>query len=78
MIVFGGTGVGKSSFVNDASRGNLVVGHDLRSSTKEAQSGPIFMLDGRAVQLFDTPGFDDTTLTDTEVLQSISTFLVDL
>lgn len=64
--------------MNDASRGSLTVGHDLKSSTKEAQSGPIFMLDGRPVQLFDTPGFDDTTLTDTEVLQGITTFLLDL
>jgi predicted GTPase len=42
------------------------------------QAGPIFFVGGRAVQLFDTPGFDDTKLTDTEILQQISEFLLDM
>ncbi|CAE6352844.1 unnamed protein product [Rhizoctonia solani] len=78
VIVFGGTGVGKTSFVNDASGSNLQVGHGLPSCTKAVQAGPVFTIDGRAVQLFDTPGFDDTTLTDTEILRSISEFLLNL
>ncbi|CAE7189157.1 unnamed protein product [Rhizoctonia solani] len=80
FIVFGGTGVGKTSFVNDASgsASNLQIGHDLPSCTKTVQAGPIFSIDGRAVQLFDTPGFDDTTLTDTEILQQIAQFLLNL
>jgi GTP1/Obg family GTP-binding protein len=64
-----------TQFVNDASRANLEVGHDLKSSTKQVQAGPIFQLDGRNVQLFDTPGFDDTTLTDTQILKGIAVFL---
>ncbi|CAE6399919.1 unnamed protein product [Rhizoctonia solani] len=78
VIVFGGTGVGKTSFVNDASRSNLRIGHDLESCTKAVQPGPIFSISGRAIQLFDTPGFDDTTLTDTEILQQIAEFLLNL
>ncbi|CAE6491248.1 unnamed protein product [Rhizoctonia solani] len=73
VIVFGGTG-----FVNDASRSNLQIGHDLPSCTKAVQAGPVFSIEGRAVQLFDTPGFDDTTLTDTEILQQIVEFLLNL
>ncbi|CUA70610.1 hypothetical protein RSOLAG22IIIB_09034 [Rhizoctonia solani] len=78
FVVFGGTGVGKTSFVNDASSSNLQIGHDLPSCTKVVQAGPIFSIEGRAVQLFDTPGFDDTTLTDTEILQQIAEFLLSL
>jgi hypothetical protein len=32
-------------------------------------------MDGRAVELLDTPGFDDTSKSDTETLQSILTWL---
>ncbi|CAE6462514.1 unnamed protein product [Rhizoctonia solani] len=78
VMVFGGTGVGKTSFVNDASRSNLQIGHDLPSCTKIVQVGPIFSFDGRTIQLIDTPGFDDTTLTDTEILQQIAEFLLRL
>ncbi|KAH7339986.1 hypothetical protein B0J17DRAFT_716972 [Rhizoctonia solani] len=77
FMVFGGTGVGKTSFVNDASGANLRIGHDLPSCTKAVQAGPIFSVESRAVQLVDTPGFDDTTLTDTEILQQIAEFLLD-
>ncbi|KAG9098474.1 hypothetical protein FRC06_006351 [Ceratobasidium sp. 370] len=75
IVVFGSTGVGKSTFVNDASRADLQVGHGLASSTKEVQTSPVFQLNGRSVQLYDTPGFDDTSLTDTEILKRIAEFL---
>ncbi|KAG9091370.1 hypothetical protein FS749_016592 [Ceratobasidium sp. UAMH 11750] len=75
IVVFGSTGVGKSTFVNDASRADLTIGHGLASSTKEVQTSPVFQLNGRSVQLFDTPGFDDTSLTDTEILKRIADFL---
>ncbi|KAF8746784.1 50S ribosome-binding GTPase [Rhizoctonia solani] len=65
-------------FVNDASGSNLQIGHDLPSCTKAVQAGPVFFINDRAVQIFDTPGFDDTTLTDTEILRSISEFLLRL
>ena len=34
-----------------------------------------FHLDGRSVVLIDTPGFDDTTRSDTDVLKMIAAFL---
>jgi len=34
-----------------------------------------FNLDGRRVVLFDTPGFDDTTQSDADVLRTIAAFL---
>ena len=36
---------------------------------------PPFVLDGRHVTLIDTPGFDDTARSDTEILKQISAFL---
>ena len=34
-----------------------------------------FNIDGRRVVLIDTPGFDDTSLSDTDVLKMIAAFL---
>ncbi|KAF8602528.1 hypothetical protein BDV93DRAFT_443727 [Ceratobasidium sp. AG-I] len=73
--MFGGTGVGKSSFVNDASGGNLEVGHDLYSCTKEVAKSPVFELDGRRVVLIDTPGFDDNEVSDVGTLKRIAAFM---
>ena len=36
---------------------------------------PQFTVDGRPVELIDTPGFNDTVMDDADVLQSISAFL---
>ncbi|QRV94469.1 50S ribosome-binding GTPase [Ceratobasidium sp. AG-Ba] len=72
IFVFGGTGVGKSTFVNDASRAGLGVGHDLTSHTKDVQTSPVFQVDNRNVQLYDTPGFDDTNMTDTDILKVLA------
>lgn len=48
---------------------------DLESCTPEVQLANEFTLDGRQVLLIDTPGFDDTTKSDTEILKNIATFL---
>ncbi|TDL17317.1 hypothetical protein BD410DRAFT_843755 [Rickenella mellea] len=77
IAVMGATGSGKSSFVNLASQANHKVGHGLRSCTSDiAVAGP-FELDGSSVTLIDTPGFDDTTQTDTDILNLIATFLAE-
>jgi predicted GTPase len=34
-----------------------------------------FELDGRSITLIDTPGFDDTTKSDTDILKMIAGFL---
>lgn len=58
-----------------ASGGNLAVGGDLESCTSVVQMGKPFELDGRRVLLVDTPGFDDTRTSNTDVLAMISAFL---
>ena len=47
----------------------------LESCTAEVQVADEFTLDGRTVTLIDTPGFDDTTKSDTEILKIIAFFL---
>ncbi|KAG8684824.1 hypothetical protein FRC08_013466, partial [Ceratobasidium sp. 394] len=73
--IFGATGTGKTTFVNDASGGDLQVGDDLQACTQDVATSNNFQLDGRDICLIDTPGFDDTELSDTEILKRISGFL---
>ena len=47
----------------------------LESCTAEVQLSDVFTLDGREVVLIDTPGFDDTSKSDAEILQTIAAFL---
>jgi len=61
--------------VNQASGSCLAVGDDLDSCTSSIQVTEEFVLDGRRVVLIDTPGFDDTCKSDTDVLKSIAAFL---
>ncbi|KAG8718281.1 hypothetical protein FRC09_012904 [Ceratobasidium sp. 395] len=77
IAIFGATGTGKTTFVNDASGGSLVVGHGAHACTQDVSRSPTFEVDGRQVVLFDTPGFDDTHLSDTEVLKRIAGFLAE-
>lgn len=62
-------------FINSASGGNLRVGQGLKSCTSKVQIASTFELDGRDVTLIDTPGFDDTTRSDAEILRMIAAFL---
>jgi predicted GTPase len=61
--------------VNQVSKSYLKVGDDLESCTSKIQVSEEFVLDGRRVVLVDTPGFDDTNKSDTDVLKSIAAFL---
>ncbi|KAF8551121.1 hypothetical protein OG21DRAFT_1369437, partial [Imleria badia] len=72
--VMGATGSGKSTFINLASGSNLAVSDSLESCTIDVETSA-FLLDGRTVTLIDTPGFDDTTRSDTDVLKSITDYL---
>ncbi|KAG1747167.1 uncharacterized protein EDB91DRAFT_72861 [Suillus paluster] len=47
----------------------------LESCTNEVQMSQPFRLDGKRVVLVDTPGFDDTTKSDTDVLKMIAAYL---
>ncbi|KAF9496552.1 hypothetical protein BDN71DRAFT_1366413, partial [Pleurotus eryngii] len=73
--VMGATGSGKTSFINIASGSSLRVGPGLMSCTDTVQTSAPFILEGRTVILVDTPGFDDTTKTDTDVLTMIAASL---
>jgi len=76
IAIMGVTGSGKTSFANLASGSDdLKVGTDLNSCTSEIQLSKPFTLDGRKVVLIDTPGFNDTEISDSEVLRMITAFL---
>lgn len=47
----------------------------MESCTYEVQLADEFTLDGRKVILIDTPGFDDTSKSDTDILRMIAAFL---
>ena len=51
------------------------MGEELDSCTSSVQETEEFILDGRRVVLVDTPGFDDSVQSDTDVLKSIAAFL---
>ncbi|KAJ6531999.1 P-loop containing nucleoside triphosphate hydrolase protein [Mycena capillaripes] len=73
--VMGPTGSGKTSFIRIISGSNLPVGSSLQSCTNTVQVATPFKLNGRWVTLIDTPGFDDTSRSDTEMLTQIVSFL---
>ncbi|KAK6823710.1 hypothetical protein RU639_006286 [Aspergillus parasiticus] len=70
----GMTGVGKTTFITALTGDNLTVGHGLNSCTKNIDVAETF-INGQRVHLIDTPGFDDTDLSDTEILKTIATYL---
>ena len=61
--------------INMGSGSSLRVGANLKSCTEEVQLANEFTLDGRRVLLVDTPGFDDTYKSDTDILKLIAAFL---
>ncbi|KIP04290.1 hypothetical protein PHLGIDRAFT_109800 [Phlebiopsis gigantea 11061_1 CR5-6] len=73
--VMGATGSGKSSFINLISGSELAVGRGLRSCTSKVETGNTFQFLDKMVTLVDTPGFDDTTVSDTDILKMISVYL---
>ncbi|KAK1757205.1 P-loop containing nucleoside triphosphate hydrolase protein [Echria macrotheca] len=73
IAVMGVTGVGKSTFISHFSK-TAVVGNDLSSCTTTI-SIHTACIEGQNVYLIDTPGFDDTTRTDTDILKEIATWL---
>ncbi|KAI6132292.1 hypothetical protein EV401DRAFT_1849783 [Pisolithus croceorrhizus] len=73
----GPTGVGKSTFVDCAvGRLDVSVGHDSIPYAKDMRPVRYPHFDGiRNIVLVDTPGFDDTLMTDTHVLRQIAHWL---
>lgn len=62
-------------FINLASNSNLRTSGSLRSCTDTVSATVQFDVDGRKVILVDTPGFDDTTKSDSDILKLIADFL---
>ena len=63
-----GSSLGCLQFINHASGSNLQIG---TNSTPEIQVLYEFALDGKAVTLIDTPGFDNTSMSDADILKMI-------
>ncbi|RXW15799.1 hypothetical protein EST38_g10056 [Candolleomyces aberdarensis] len=74
IAVMGLTGSGKSTFINLATQSpnKLQVGHSVQSCTDVVGRADPFDLAGRRIVLFDTPGFDDTNKSETEILRIIA------
>ncbi|EKM58587.1 uncharacterized protein PHACADRAFT_253046 [Phanerochaete carnosa HHB-10118-sp] len=75
IAVMGATGSGKSTFINIVSGSHLAVGEGLKSCTSKVETVNTFELFGKLVTLVDTPGFDDTTVSDTDILKMIAAYL---
>ncbi|KAG8834801.1 hypothetical protein FRC18_001475 [Serendipita sp. 400] len=75
IAVMGATGVGKSTFIALATGSDeATVGHNLRSCTEKVQ--PVrHTHNDRSFVFLDTPGFDDTKMSDVEVLANIAEWL---
>jgi len=52
-----------------------MVGHSLDSCTQEVQAFECFDSKGRQIVLVDSPGFNDTNVSDIDVLQAIADWL---
>lgn len=69
------TGSGKTTFISKVTgRTDLRIGHDLTSCTQDIQVVEA-KINGQTVRFVDTPGFSDTNLSDTEVLELIADYL---
>ena len=75
LVTTTGNSRGRPQFINRASGSNLKVGIALEACTAEVQAADEFIFEGREVTLIDTPGFDDTSKSDTEILRMIALFL---
>ncbi|KAH0533253.1 hypothetical protein TsFJ059_001840 [Trichoderma semiorbis] len=77
IAVMGVTGAGKSYLISLCTGKNVKVGHNLESCTADVEDVEFMLNDHVCVHLIDTPGFDDTSRSDVEVLQNIAVWLTD-
>ncbi|CAE6459426.1 unnamed protein product [Rhizoctonia solani] len=75
VVLFGPTGSGKTTFANVASGDSMRIGRGLKSCTQKVEPTTMFTVDGKPVVVVDCPGFDDTYLSETEILKSLAGFL---
>ncbi|KAK3299251.1 P-loop containing nucleoside triphosphate hydrolase protein [Chaetomium fimeti] len=74
IALMGVTGSGKSTFISLLAEQSVRIGHSLNSCTADIEIYS-FQYGDRTVYLIDTPGFDDTSRSDTEILKDIAFFL---
>ncbi|KAF8421533.1 P-loop containing nucleoside triphosphate hydrolase protein [Terfezia claveryi] len=80
IAVIGMTGVGKSTFIRNLTEDDDVkIGTGLNSCTKDVKTAKMVhrAADGQSydVCLVDTPGFDDTELSDSDILSTLANWL---
>ncbi|KAL4871500.1 hypothetical protein BDV12DRAFT_194266 [Aspergillus spectabilis] len=75
IAVMGVTGSGKSSFISTCSGLAVKVGHRLEACTTTVDVYAYEVSPSHTVYLIDTPGFDDTNRSDTQVLREIAGWL---
>ncbi|KAG9251956.1 P-loop containing nucleoside triphosphate hydrolase protein [Emericellopsis atlantica] len=73
IAIMGVTGSGKSTFISLLADQSLEIGHSLNSCTVHVGVYS-FSLGDQTVYLIDTPGFDDTSRPDSEILKDIAFF----
>ncbi|KAF9441496.1 hypothetical protein P691DRAFT_779787 [Macrolepiota fuliginosa MF-IS2] len=74
IAIMGPTGAGKSTFISTAIGRDNGVGHSLQSYTSQVSAIRVTIMETQVV-LVDTPGFDDTYLSDLDILKMISDWL---
>ncbi|KAL2691414.1 hypothetical protein Neosp_001799 [[Neocosmospora] mangrovei] len=77
ILLLGVTGSGKTYFLNKLKRHSVKEGHGLRSETTQCNPVQIFLDEegNRSITVVDTPGFDDTSRPEGEILAEIVGFL---
>ncbi|KAF8706825.1 50S ribosome-binding GTPase, partial [Rhizoctonia solani] len=75
IVLFGPTGAGKTTFANIASGDSMRIGRGVKSCTQNVEPTTMFTVDGKPVVVVDCPGFDDTYLSETDILKSVAGFL---
>ncbi|KAF1960060.1 hypothetical protein CC80DRAFT_392136, partial [Byssothecium circinans] len=75
ILVFGLTGVGKSTFISRLTQSTSNIGHSLTSCTKDVEGHLITRSNGQQIYLIDTPGFDDTEEDDAQFFSRLAILL---
>ncbi|PYH73764.1 P-loop containing nucleoside triphosphate hydrolase protein [Aspergillus vadensis CBS 113365] len=75
--VMGMTGAGKSTFISLVTDQEVVIGNDLKACTQNVTMYRCKFSTSCNIWLIDTPGFDDTNRTDSEVLKEIAGWLAE-
>ncbi|KAH8176589.1 50S ribosome-binding GTPase domain-containing protein [Sarocladium implicatum] len=78
VAVLGLTGSGKSSFINQCVGSEVAEAGSRLSSITQSPQAYTTVVEGVNVCLVDTPGFDDTSVSDIDRLQEVSVYLTDL